>query len=1076
MKKALHLFLVLFIASPGLFAQRTAASLSGTVTDPSGAVVPGATVTVINSSTGATATAKSNASGFYIMPNLDPGTYRLRVENTGFQRYIQNGILLQVNRATNVNARLKLGSSTQTVTITGQGSQVNVRSGTQAYEISAQMATELPLNGRNVQQLMLLAPDATQGNSTYFAQGATRPDSEVFVSASGGQGNTTTFYLDGGLDLDPYTNVANILPNPDAIQEFSYQTNSFNAKFAGAGGGVMNVVTKSGTNRLHGTLFDFIRNGALFDARNFFAPTTDLLKWNQFGGSVGGPIRKNNTFFFVSYEGLRERVAPSGQFAPTPTQAERNGDWSAFKTQLVSPFTGVPFPNNQVNPNLYNSATQKLTSFLPVASSSTGLAEYSTRSEQNENQFITRIDHNFGSKFSLYGTYLYDQLREPSTQIDTDILTASTNRLWRSQHSTLNGTYTLRPTLLANFTVSYDRETAFNTGAPHFPDWPQLGVNLHPMATSGSKTSLGLSVSGYFSALWDALYRVPRQNFDYASNWTWITGNHTLEFGGEFARNASTLDQDFLSNGYFAFGGALSGNNLLDFMMGDPSLFEQFSPIYASYRRNQPALYMNDTWKMRRRLTWSLGVRWSPWLPLKDVAYHQMEVFSPDAFAQGVRSSVYPTLPPGYLIPGDPGIPVGGIPDAFHVFDPRIGVAYDVFGNGSTSIRAGYGMYHDQVMAVDYNNEADFPPFVVGVTREFFPNLLDPYQGITDPFPVPRPTPKNFTFPEPFSASPFYIENTYPTTQQWNVSFERQLPAQTLLRIAYEGSNSYHMFGGIEANAAVYNPNLSFTQNELTTTARRPMGQYFTSLPVEKTIGTSNFNALVVSIEKRMSHGLTFLGGYRWSKCMDEVSASDLSHDDYTSPNPSHDYGPCDFNVTNQFQGSFTYQLPTMSNLGVAGREIFGGWMVNGILTFRSGLPFSVSSGKDLSASGIGRDRADAVGNSNLPGGRSTAQQIFEWFNTQAFALNAPGTYGNAGRNSLNGPSYSDIDFSLIKSFRIPKFGEASRLNFRADFFNGFNFVNLNNPGATLSTASTFGRITSAGSPRIIQLALKYYF
>jgi hypothetical protein len=1083
MKKCFAFAILFFWMACGLYAQRTITSLSGTVTDPSGAVVPEAKVTATNISTAEAATAQTHADGFYVLPSLSPGTYRLQVEKAGFERYVEDGIVLAVDQPTSVNVKLSLGSAVQTVSVTSQGEQVNLRSGAQSYEITSQMAEELPLNGRNVLQLMTLAPDTGPGNSTYFAQGATRPDSEVFVSAGGGQGNTSVFYLDGGLDVDPYTNVANIVPNPDAIEEFSFQTNSFNAKYAGSGGGVMNAVTKGGTNKFHGSLFEFVRNGPLFDARNFFAnsptATTDLLKWNQFGGSVGGPIQKNKTFFFFSYQGLREHVGAAVTFDPMANAAEiNNGDWSSVSKQLVNPFTGAAFVGNQVPTSLYNTASMKVIALLPVASATTGLAEFTKPSIENDNQFVTRVDHNFGSKFTLRGTYMEDKLAEPSTEVPTDILTELPNEYWRSQHATVSGTYTMRPTLLANFAVTYDRVAILYTGAPGFPDWPQLGVNLTPLATGGTKTSMQFAITNYFSVGWDALYRLPRQSSDYATNWTWIKGNHTLEFGGEFTRNASTLDQDFLSNGYFAFGGTFSGNNMLDFMLGDPSLFEQYSPIYASYRRSQPAVYINDTWKMTRHLTWALGVRYNPWVPLADITYHQMEVFNPIAYAAGTHSVVYPNLPPGYLVPGDPGVVTGGIPSSYRVFDPRLGVAWDVFGDGKTSIRAGFGIYHDQVMGVDYNDEADFPPYVVGETRQPPPSLLNPYQGITNPFPVQVPTPRSYSFAniEPFSSSPYYFNDSYPTTNQWNLTAEHQLPSQTLVRIVYEGTSSYHMPGGIEDNAGVYNPALSYTQNVATITSRRPMGQYFTTLPVQKTIGVSNFNALIASVEKRASQGLTFLGGYRWAKCMDEISASDLSHDDFTSIYPRHDYGRCAYDVTNQFQGSYIYQFPQVKKYGLLGRELIGGWATNGILTFRSGQPINITSGEDLSASGIGADRADIAGNPSLAGGRTKAQQIAEWFNTGAFKLNAPGTYGNVGRMFLTGPGYTDVDFSLLKSFPIPKIGERSRIDFRADFFNGFNWTNFSNPGGNLSSSSTYGKITAANSPRIIQFALKLYF
>jgi hypothetical protein len=1067
------------LVSVSVFGQRTTASLSGTVTDPSGAVVPAAKVIATEVATGAVRRTETDASGYYVLIDLAPGTYSLQVEKSGFHTAVQKGIVLQVDRATDVNMRLTVGSPAQKVTVTAQGSQVNVRSGTQSYEITTQMAEQLPLNGRNVLQLQELAPDVYSANaaSSGFSQSATRPEAEeYYASASGAQANTTAFYLDGGLDEDPYTNVANVFPNPDAIQEFSYESNDYSAKFGGSGGGVMNALTRGGTDRLHGTLYDFVRNGPIFDARDFFDPTTDLLKWNQFGGSVGGPIQKDKSFFFFSYQGLRERIGASPEFAGTPTEAERNGDWSAISTQFVNPTTGVPFANNQVSTSLYNPIAMKILALVPAASATTGLAEYLTPFAENDNQYVARVDRNFGENFHLYGTYLFDGLSEPSTEITRNLLTADPNQYWRSQHATLNGTWTLRPNLLANFNATFDRASILYTGAPSFPGWTQLGANIPNLIPGGSKTSLDLGIGGYFGTFWDGLYRVPRQEYDYATNWSWIAGNHTLEYGGEIERDANTLDQDFFGDGDFNFDGALSGNNLLDFMLGKPSSFEQIEPLYESLRRTVPALYLEDTWRATRNLTWSIGVRWDPWTPWTDIIAHQAELFSPTPFAAGTHSTLYPNLPPGLLVAGDPGVPLSGFASDYHVFDPRIGFAYKLFGTGTTSIRGGYGIYHDQVEALVNNRQLTSNPFSIQKIIEFPEGgLSNPYVGTIDPFPAPRPTPHNYVFPEPFLAVAFYPGTAIPTTQQWNLTVEHQLPAATMVRVSYEGSNSYHMFGDIEGDPGIYDPALSFTQNEEDIQQRRSLGKYFTNLELNKSIGTANFNALVVSVEKRATHGLSLLGGYRWSKCMDEVDNYSFAEDDYSSTNPFFDYGPCGYNVTNQFELSYEYQLPRTSAFGLIGRYILSGWENTGILTLRDGTPYSILSGEDRSTSGIGLDRADILGDPHLPSNRSTGQQIAEWFNAQSFTLNTLGTFGDTGRDFLTGPAYSDFDFSVIKSFPISKLGEATHVDFRADFFDLFNYSNFGNPISTVISPG-FGSIDSAASERIIQLSLKLYF
>jgi hypothetical protein len=1057
------------------YAQLTTATISGTLTDPSGSVVPGGQVTATETSIRLVSHGEANAEGFYVLSGLAPGQYELRIEKQGFQTYLRQGVTVEVNRPVTLNVVLTVGASAQTVTVADTAEQVNLRSETLSHEVNTQMITELPLNGRNVLQLMALAPDAGPTYSSGYQQSASRPeDSGVYVGASGGRGDSTAFYLDGAVNEDVLTQIANIFPNPDAIQEFSFETNTYSVKFGGRGGGVMNAVTRGGTNQFHGTAFEFLRNTDL-NARNFFAAGGDGLKRNQYGATIGGPIRKDKTFFFFSYQGTALRQTPNANSAVTLTAAQRSGDFSADKATIVDPATGAPFPNKMVPASRLDPIAEKVLNYLPVGAPGTGLVYYTSRTVQNDKQFVTRVDHSIGQKLRIYGSYLYDGLTQPSTTVGNDVLSESPNQYWRSQNAVVNATYTFRPNLVATFVANVSRRLNTYTGPPGFQDWPDLGAQVPKMVTGGSKNSLDLNIANYFSFSWDGFYTIPATVGDIGSHWTYIKGNHTLDFGGEVIKSKVVKDQDFLSDGYYIFTAALSGDNALDFLLSRPTTFEQQEPFYIVPVRTLPALYAVDTWKINRRLTVNLGVRWNPFVPVFETQFQQEAIFSYSLYGQNVHSTKYPNLPPGLLVSGDPNIPNHIIQSNYHLFDPRVGFAYDPFGDGKTSIRGGFGIYQDQMTANTIN--PNFSPFNVNSTISFPVSIENPYSGQLNPFPITRPNPSSLVFPLPEAANPFTLGIKAPMIQQWNVSFERQLPWASLVRVAYEGQESYHLFGSVEGNAAVYNPALSATANRTAVNQRRPLGQYYQGLALGEDVGTASFNALELSMEKRMTQGLTFLAGYRWSKALDESEEAFFDANAYSTPNPKNDRGPASFNVPNQFLLSYSWIVPTPHRMGSVAAYVLGGWETNGILTLRSGLPYTISSGVDDSLSGIGKDRADLVGNPSLPGGRSTAQQLAQWFNTQAFAVNALGTYGTSERNFLEGPGYSNLDFSLVRSFPIKKgpLAERQAIQFRTELFNALNHPNFSAPSASVSS-STFGRITSAGSPRIIQFGLKFVY
>ena len=1083
MKKVVLIpFVMAFVLPSLVFGQRTTTSISGSVIDPSGAVVAGAQVTATEISTGTTASGKSGGDGFYILTNLRPGTYRLRVEQPGFESYVREGIILEVDRPVSVNVGLQVGSQAQSVTVSGAAPQVDVRTGELNSVITGSMAVDLPLNGRNVLQLMALSPDVSPsragGNWIPYAQNAIRPEAtSVFMSASGGRGNSTAFYLDGGINEDNYDQVANVYPNPDALQEFSYETNNYSAKYGGRGGGVVNAVTRGGTNQLHGSAFEFLRNGDL-NARNFFASKNDGLKRNQYGFSLGGPIQKNKTFFFVDWEGTKLRAQPSQNEATVPTAAEREGDFSAISTQLVNPGTGAPFTNNQVDPSLFNPITAKVLNLLPVGAPGTGVAYYTSQTINNDNQAVARVDHSFGSKYRFSGRYFYDQLNVPIEADTRNVLTATDSTMWRSQNLTLNGEFLLHPNLIATVTATYDRVIINQQGVRGFPSWTQLGVNIRDLQTYTDEADPPTSVGGYFSISGPGLFRYPSAEYQIDNNWTYIRGGHTLQFGADLKLNERTTeDQDYGGIGSFSFTSQVSGDNLLDFMLGVPDNFNQQLYTENTLQRNVPALYATDTWKVGRKLSLTLGVRWNPYVVVHETTGNKLNVFSRAAYDAGVISKRFPLAPPGLLFAGDPGVPSTATPSSYDLFDPRIGFAYDPFGDGKTAIRGGFGIFHDEPYTNGFNGPPFSIPFSLTSSIPFPTSLADPYAtpGYTDPF-AGTLNLATQPWPEPFSLYAMAPELTDPTIQQWNFTIEHQLTSSLMIRTAYEGSESYHGFLGIEGNPATYIPGQSTFQN---VQSRRSMSQ-FTNVILGKTIGTASYNALAISAEQRLSHGLSLTAGFRWAKSLDEVSGTDFGEDTADPAHINFSRGPSDFNIGKQFILSFLYAIPTARSLGFAGRQILGGWNLNSIVTVRSGFPFTVKSGLANSMIGSwgGYERADMIGDPYLSDSRSRAEKLREWFNPAAFTYNAIGTFGNSPRNFLIGPDFADIDLGLVKSFPIKKgpFADTQRIDVRAEFFNLFNRPNFQQPQAQVSNASTLGMILSANDPRIIQFGLKYVF
>ena len=1079
--------------------------ISGTTRDSSGAFVPGVEITATQTDTGAKRSTISDETGSFTLPNLPIGPYRLEAAKTGFRTYVQTGIALQVDSNPVIPIVLGVGDVTQTVEVEANASLVETQKLGVGTLMENQRILELPLNGRTPTDLIVLTGAAVQtGTSPIWSM-----NTGITISVGGGQNYGVYYGLDGAPNINLYDATNLPLPFPDALQEFKVETSTQNAQAGTHSGAQVNAVTKSGTNSFHGDAFEFLRNGAM-NARNFFAAARDTLKRNQFGGTIGGPILKDKLFFFVGYQGTTIRQTPLSNVAFVPTPAMLGGDFTTFASaacQGRQVTLGAPFIGNKVSAAQLSPAALKIAGKLPATSDPCGRFLTGNLVSQYLWQLPVRVDYQMSSKQSVFARYMATKINTalPYALSPSNLLTStggSTDDL--AQSVTMGHTYLVSASTINAFRASLNRIGAFHNGAQFFGP-SDVGIN----AFSDIPHSMQLAVTGAFSIGSGINAAEPIHDTYLGANddLSWIHGSHQISLGANITHSLVDITAHVRSIGNYTVNGQTTGLSLADFLVGNLSQMRQSGTNGILVSQWFTGIYAQDTWKLTPRLTVNYGLRWEPGLPMQ-MKDGRVYTFSLDRFEKNIVSKVYPNAPAGFYYPGDPGFNGKAAIDAhYRNFEPRVGLAWDPFGDGKTSIRAGAGITYDFVNEQIYANENNVAPFSGDTTVNGPIPLDDPWRGYPggDPFPfVFNPTNARYTIGAVYM--PLSPTLKTPEIYNWNLAIQRQINPNLFVSASYVGTQAIHQWTNIELNPGVFMGLNACTINTASGPVNYPVCSTFGNVNQRRVLNlqnpqgaldisnltafddgaTASYNGMILSARWQATKSLNLNANYTWSHCIGDNNIGG------SIPNPGQNYvhaydraldrGNCLSDRRGLFNLTAVAQTPRFENHAL--RVIGTGWSFSAIYRYSSGAPITILSGLDQALVGYSLERANQI----LPNPASPHQgapcanvaPCISWLNPAAFQQPALGTFGNMGVNNVLGPTFFQFDTALVRQFRIR---EAKTLEIRGEAFNLTNSLRANNPGAppvgqtnSLSTPNSFGVILSAQDPRILQLAAKFTF